>query len=289
MAIDGNGSDDAMQREYRKPLRRWEVWCWWLYELATAAYGSGAITFFFPLLAEHLAQRYAWETQLGKERPPACSDTSDGEECVKCVPGQGEVLVENGGEKELPNVRIDVGAISVDPVAYASFCISMSILLQVVFYLVLGPAADYGHWRRSILLVATVIGGSLTSLAGIVHKPRHYWAVGVLLVLTNSLFGLAFVAYNSWLPILVDADARVMASRERGGGSFRRTRVLVSNELSAKGLAIGYVGALVALFICFSMSFSSLSRTSYYGGLFPFHFGWLIHPRAWRFNSFSFV
>jgi UMF1 family MFS transporter len=263
------------------PLGRWEKRAWIFYDFATNGYSTVAIGFFMPLLATELARRRAWHTHSRFDSvPPECSfaDTSD-LYCTTCVEGEGNVLrfASNGTRPgETPDVRISAGAVAIDPVAYATFCISMSILLQLAVYVLFSPAADYGSYRRTMLIVTTVVASATTFACGFVTKPDMYWLVGLLIVISNAAAGLAFVAYNSWLPLLIDAEKRVrLLDNQATEASRLNARQAVGNELSNHGYAAGYVGGVIILLISFALSgIDNLSSTEYYGVTLMLAGGW---------------
>lgn len=117
------------------------------------------------------------------------------------------------------------------PIRYDSFftyCISVSVLLQVTFLPILGALADYSHLRKQLLQLFCVLG-SVATIAMFGLGPGLHWLGGGLFVVANLAFGASMVFYNSYLPNIASAD--------------RRDRV------SSFGWAMGYLGGGLLLLL----------------------------------------
>lgn len=118
--------------------------------------------------------------------------------------------------------------IPVAPDSFMPYCISASVLLQVLFLPVLGAIADYSHRRKQMLrLFATL--GALATLALFFVQGDLWWLGGLLFIVANLAFGAALVFYNAYLPDL--------ASPER------------QDRVSAFGWAMGYLGGGLLLLL----------------------------------------
>ena len=116
---------------------------------------------------------------------------------------------------------------------YASvfaYCVAISVVLQIVSLIALGPLADYAHYHRKMLRVATVVGG--LSVVAITLTAEGPWEIAAaLFVVSNVAFGLADVAYNAYLPKLF-APARF-------------------DSVGAKGFMYGQAGGITCLLLMF--------------------------------------
>lgn len=63
--------------------------------------------------------------------------------------------------------------------------------------------ADYGNMRKKLLIVTAIAGSLLTISVSFFTNPSLYWVIGILIVLTNVLYGSSIVFYNAFLPLLV--------------------------------------------------------------------------------------
>ena len=111
--------------------------------------------------------------------------------------------------------------IAVAPDSFMPYCISISVVLQVLFLPVLGAVADYSNLRKKLMQIFAVTGSIVTMLMFFV-TGESWWLGGLLFVVANLSFGAAIVFYNAFLP-----DIAAPAERDR---------------VSAVGWALGYLG-----------------------------------------------
>jgi MFS transporter, UMF1 family len=116
--------------------------------------------------------------------------------------------------------------IPVAPDSFFPYCISLSVLLQVLFLPILGAIADYSHRRKQMMQLFATIGGVSTILMFFITTPL-WWLGGVLFLIANLTFGAAMVFYNSYLPDIASEDQR--------------------DRVSSYGWAMGYLGDGVLL------------------------------------------
>ena len=111
--------------------------------------------------------------------------------------------------------------IAVAPDSFMPYCISISVVLQVLFLPVLGAVADYSNLRKRLMQIFAVTGSIVTMLLFFV-TGESWWLGGLLFIVANLCFGAAIVFYNAFLP-----DIAAPAERDR---------------VSAVGWALGYLG-----------------------------------------------
>jgi MFS-type transporter involved in bile tolerance (Atg22 family) len=70
------------------------------------------------------------------------------------------------------------GAFVTNPTAYATLCITVSVVLQAVIFFFLGPLADYGASRKRTLLATSWLGASLCFVALAINADT--FTVGML-------------------------------------------------------------------------------------------------------------
>jgi UMF1 family MFS transporter len=110
---------------------------------------------------------------------------------------------------------------SVTAKSFFPFCISLSVLLQVIAVPVLGAAADYTHLKKPLLAAFTAAGALATSLLVFASDGRHLLG-GALLVAANVCFGIVVMLTNAYLNDITTQDAR--------------------DRVSSRGYALGYLG-----------------------------------------------
>jgi MFS transporter, UMF1 family len=124
------------------------------------------------------------------------------------------------------------------------YSVSLSVFLQVFMLPIVGAYADYGHRKRELLGVLTLIGAAATIALYLVQGAA--FMTGVLLYLVANLaYGCCITVYNSFLPEIAPPEQR--------------------DSVSARGWAIGYFGGGVLLLINLWM-YSNAERLGMTGG-----------------------
>ena len=107
------------------------------------------------------------------------------------------------------------------PYSFLSYCISISVILQVLFLPVLGAIADYSSLRKRLMQYFAVAGSWATMFMFFV-TDQTWWLGGLLFIIANLCFGAAIVFYNAYLPDIADPEDR--------------------DRVSSVGWALGYLG-----------------------------------------------
>ncbi|CAI7884369.1 unnamed protein product [Closterium sp. NIES-54] len=235
MEIDGESSRAAPAG--KREVWAW-VWAWYGYDAAVAGFYSAALPIFFPLLLVALASEFAWQ-HAASPQPPACSAdvTSD---CLQCVPGKGTQLQTSAGYTEAPIPGIPMaGGGSINPVSFATAMLGVSVLFEVAAFVTVGPLADFGRGRKQLLQVGTYMGGAACLLCLVLASPTLWWLSALLLVVANVGYGIATVAYYSYLAVLVDASPEVQQAEAAGlpVQAVVEMREQVENRLSLTAVA----------------------------------------------------
>jgi UMF1 family MFS transporter len=117
------------------------------------------------------------------------------------------------------------------PIAAESFftyCVSLSVLLQVFFLPILGAIADYSNLKKRMMLIFAVLGALCTIGLFFITGPL-YLLGGLLFILANLAFGASIVFYNAFLPQIASEDQR--------------------DTVSSRGWALGYIGGGLLLLL----------------------------------------
>jgi MFS transporter, UMF1 family len=110
------------------------------------------------------------------------------------------------------------------PIAAESFftyCVSISVLLQVFVLPVLGAIADYSNLKKRLMLFFAVLGSACT-ISLFFITGMWYVLGGLVFILANVAFGASIVFYNAFLPEIASEDQR--------------------DRVSSRGWALGYIG-----------------------------------------------
>ncbi len=110
---------------------------------------------------------------------------------------------------------------SITALSLFPYCISASVLLQVLFLPLLGAIADYSRAKKRLMAAFCYGGVAATCLLFFITGQR-YLVGGLLLVVANVAFGVTIVLYNAFLNDITTEDRR--------------------NKVSSQGYALGYLG-----------------------------------------------
>ena len=120
-----------------------------------------------------------------------------------------------------PDGLARLGGLALAPDSFFPYCVSISVVLQVLFLPILGAVADYSHIRKPLMQAFATFGALMTILMFVVSDGL-WWLGGLLFILANLAFGAAVVLYNSYLPDIASEDQR--------------------DRVSSYGWAMGYLG-----------------------------------------------
>ncbi len=129
--------------------------------------------------------------------------------------------------------------------SFFTYCVSISVLLQILLLPILGAVADYSHLRKRMMMFFSTLGASLTVLLLFITTGLH-WLGGLLFILANLSFGASIVFYNAYLPDIASPDQR--------------------DTVSSKGFALGYAGGGILLLLNLLL-FTFRERLGLDGGL----------------------
>ena len=119
----------------------------------------------------------------------------------------------------------------IEPRSFWSYCISASVIGQVLLLPIVGAIADYGHRKKQLLGLFAYLGAGATMAMYFLEGSR-YVAGGLLFILANMAFGSANIIYNSFLNDIATPEERdTVSSRGWGLGYLGGGLVLVLNLL----------------------------------------------------------
>jgi MFS transporter, UMF1 family len=130
--------------------------------------------------------------------------------------------------KSFPDGLARLGGLAIAPDSFVPYCVSISVVLQVLFLPILGAVADYSHARKPMMQAFASFGAVMTILMFFVTGPV-WWLGGLLFILANLAFGASIVLYNSYLPDIASEDQR--------------------DRVSSYGWAMGYLGDGILLLL----------------------------------------
>ena len=125
-----------------------------------------------------------------------------------------------------PDGLVRLLGIPIAPYSLVSYCITISVILQVLFLPILGAIADYSNLRKRLMQVFAVSGAIVTMFMFFI-TAQTWWLGCLLFIVANLCFGAAIVFYNAFLPDIAEPDER--------------------DRVSSVGWALGYLGGGILL------------------------------------------
>ena len=160
------------------------------------------------------------------------------------------------------NGTISPFGISMHVGSWFSFCISLSVLLQVVVLPIVGVLVDHSHRKRFMLALTTVVGASATiGLFACTPEAGNYMLGGALFIIANVFFGASVVAANAFLNDVASLDER--------------------DAVSSRGWALGYLGGAILLalhLVWYTASPSSITVRSIFASVGLWWAVWTVVP-----------
>ena len=158
-----------------------------------------------------------------------------------CTPLPSNKCCENNRSNEKETVQFFGAAVHYKSVF--AYLTSLSVVLQIIAFLFVGPIADFGNMRKRLLFACTMGGAACVTLM-VPFYSGPWEVVSVLYVVGNVLYGLATVFHNGLLPMICPPEQL--------------------DSLSAEAFRIGYAGALLCLLLSFG-PILGLSANEYCG------------------------
>ena len=126
--------------------------------------------------------------------------------------------------------RIAPFGVSMHPGSWFSYCVAISVVLQVFVLPAVGAIVDQSHRKRLILGLCVLFGSAATmSLYVLSSSAQNYILGGGLFIIANLFFGASIVVSNSFLVDLASPKER--------------------DAVSSRGWALGYLGGGILLLI----------------------------------------
>lgn len=116
---------------------------------------------------------------------------------------------------------IQLFGLTIEGGSFFSYCVSISVILQVFFLPILGAISDFTHLKKRLMMTFAYIGAGATILLFFVTANTILLG-GLLFIIANLSFGAAIVFYNAFLPEIASPDER--------------------DAVSSRGFGLGYLG-----------------------------------------------
>ena len=141
---------------------------------------------------------------------------------------------------------VNIFGIIIHPNSFFTYCVSISVFLQVFFLPILGAIADYSNLKKRMMLLFAYTGAGATIALFLVQGNLALLG-GLLFIIANLSFGAAIIFYNAFLPEIARPEERDAVSSRGfafgylGGGLLLLVNLILFNVMSANdqgGLAV---------------------------------------------------
>ncbi|KAI9659343.1 MAG: Autophagy protein 22 [Bathelium mastoideum] len=251
-----------------------ELWGWYSYGLAAEVFAVCGVGSFLPVTLEQLAREHGL---LLPDRSTPCVPRSSN-------PPAGDLVRRDDNQCVIYVLGHEINTSS-----FSLYSFSLAILVQTLVLISIGAIADYGSNRKKFLLAFSSVGAA-ASMLFILVVPEVYLVGVFLTIISVACLGSSFVLLNSFLPLLVSNHSSIRSRSEsasvplnadasendeddpfdgdlaaiepiRGEArldAYLESRTVspsiqLSNQISAKGVGIGYAAAVVVQIIGISI------------------------------------
>ncbi|EUC51056.1 hypothetical protein COCMIDRAFT_80448 [Bipolaris oryzae ATCC 44560] len=275
---DHASTNKRYEGEDTSPTTPRELKGWYAYPIAAelSVHHTGA---FLPVLLE----------QLARENGVFFSDPS--RPCVSHSTSSRRASEKEAAPASSEQCMVTYLGMQMSTSSLALYTSSAAVLLQALVLVCLSSFADYGPYRKKMLMI-TSYTGSVASCLFIFISPSLYQLAPLLVIIGVACLGCSFVLLNAFLPLLVasypdnnvtggkglsedddsaveldslNADNEAAASRRQDAERLARD-LERSAQISSKGVGYGYMAAvfveIIAILIIFVFSKTSLAKTS---------------------------
>ena len=211
---------------------------WYLYDGGVSVVSMLAMVMFVPI---YLSSTATYASTNGSP-PPSCSSSSDASvPCQICLPGRGLRMKLGDVYSEFAGT-VDFFGMSINAKSFPTVTVTVSTVMQALLFITVGEFADKGSGRKRGLFIASVIGQMSLLAFLLLSDPQAYASAAILAIVANCCFGVSFVYYNAYLPVLVEADPCVDSKKS---DEKVKAREIAQNRMSSLGFAAAYASSLL--------------------------------------------
>ena len=150
----------------RQLVDKREINGWYSFAFASEGYGVLALGIFFPIVLEGLASAVAVESH---DHSKKC-DLSFGYDC-----------------------SVKIGFFYIPTTSVFFYSTTLAVIIQFFLFISLSSLADYGLYRKNMLMFFGYVTAFLGLLTVFVTQDSHWWLAFLIYILTTITFGACFV------------------------------------------------------------------------------------------------
>ncbi|KAF9931848.1 Autophagy protein 22 [Linnemannia zychae] len=222
--------EKQVDKQNVQPLKRTEVWAWYVQGATFCGYGWISAWMLVPVLIQDMASKYGVEVS---DHSIPCDTAVPGFKCVTKILGY-----------------------YVDPGAFSLYISSIGSILSFFCSLSISAVADHGPYRKKLLIAFSAIGCLACLLFFTVQSPKDYWIASVLSPIGWICFNICSVFAYSFLPVYGRVHPTVLAAEASGENKavIRKLEEQAINDISAFGFMYANLGNLLIYGVCIGFS-----------------------------------
>ncbi|KAF9364959.1 Autophagy protein 22 [Mortierella sp. NVP85] len=246
--LDLKDGEKQNHRPPVEPLKKSELWAWYIQNATYCGYGWVAGPLMVPLLIQDMASKVGVEAS---NHAIPCNTTVPGFKCVTPMFGY----------------YMDPGTISL----YIS---SLSSILSFLGSLSISAVADHGSYRKSLLIAFSALGCMTTLAYFVLEVPSLFWVGAIISPLGWTFFNITGVFSHSFLPLYGRAHPDVLEAEARGEPTsvVRKIQEQRTNDISAYSAVIASFGSV----IIHGISYHTLTSFRKLPEIFKYMVAWFI-------------
>jgi UMF1 family MFS transporter len=169
---------------------------------------------------------------------------------------------------------VPVFGLRISTTALVFYATAIAVFLQFIVYMSLGALADYGIYRKTLMLAfgysTCIIGFCMLFVVDI----QQWWMAYLIFIGSSVSFGASYVFYYSYVPILTRNHPKLLKQMEvptedntfttallnNDSRNFGKASEAIANEISSKGFGFAFLSALIlfAIFVVLSLVLGEL-------------------------------
>ncbi|KAK4615509.1 Autophagy-related protein 22 [Fulvia fulva] len=138
--------------------------------------------------------------------------------------------------------------------SFAMYTFSMAVFVQALVLISFSPVADYGTYRKRLMMGFAFTGAFLT-MSMVFVWPKVYLLGSLFTIIGVVCLGSTFVLLNSFLPLLAAnhptvSHAQTKSQAACGQADKTSPELKLSTQISSKGVGLGYAAAVSVQILC---------------------------------------
>lgn len=203
------------------PVLRMEKAAWWFASFAAEPFSAAGIGLFCTVLVESLAAQAGFQSS---DPSQPCDTSVQGYDC-----------------------SVMIGGWTVNTTSVVLYATALSVIIQLLTFLTLGPQADFGGRRKLFMLLFGWLGAASALLFFGATTPSMWPLATIGLIFATLGLSTFYIFSNAYLPILARYDPLVIDAVAQNAPDQVMTYERAINTMSTHGIAISSAGGFLGI------------------------------------------